>query len=207
MQFMRRYWIAGLVLLLVFIHAIIIGYVRAEAAKLKSVSSGEVPLGLFYVQSEDRQHLTQLRILLAVPLEFRLSAKATVEHNRWTVHEAIEQALRQIDKSLLRDSSLLKVKELVEQTVEKILDEEVVDDVIVCERIDWPVNQFCLRAPQSLTVPSESLEPLDAVTKPTHARKQRLTASEQTETPENSAATEAESTDASEGDSQEPAST
>lgn len=184
MLFIKRYWIAGLVLLLVVIHAMIIGYVRSEAARLKSVSSSEIPIGLYYVQSEDRQWLTQLRIHLAVPLERRLVAKATIEHNRWLVHEAVEEALRQLDRSLLTDASLLKVKETVKKVIDETLHEAVVEQVVISDRFDLPVDHFRLRIPQDLTAPSESLEPVDAATKLTSSRQQRKTASEQTVLPD-----------------------
>lgn len=187
MSFIKRYWIAGLVILLVAIHAMIIGYVRAEATRLKSVSSSEIPIGLYYVQSSDRQWLTQLRIHLAVPLERRLAAKATIEHNRWLVHEAVEEALRQIDRTLLTDASLLKVKETIKHVIDETLEESVVDQVVISDRVDLPVDHFRPRIQQDLTAPSESLEPVDAATKLTSTRHERKTASQQTVLPDSHA--------------------
>ena len=49
MTFIRRYWIAGLVLLLVVVHAIIIGFVRAEAARIKVTAGG---VGMFTLRQD-----------------------------------------------------------------------------------------------------------------------------------------------------------
>ena len=44
--------------------------------------------------------MTQMRIHVQVPPERRLVARATVEHNRWIVHEAVEEAIRLKEKGV-----------------------------------------------------------------------------------------------------------
>ena len=78
MNYVKRYWIAGLVMSLVIIHAVIIGYVRSEATRIKVTASNEIPVGLFYVQSADKQWMSQLRVHVLVPPAKRLAAKATI---------------------------------------------------------------------------------------------------------------------------------
>lgn len=153
MSFVRRYWIAGLVMSLVIIHAIIIGYVRAEAARVKITASNEIPIGLYYIQSEDRRWTTQLRVHLEVEPERRLVAKATIEHHRWLIHEVVEEKLRQIDRSLLNDAVLLKIKEEIQLAIEEALQEKVVKRVLVNDRIDLPVDHFPLPVAPDLTEP------------------------------------------------------
>lgn len=155
MSFIRKYWIAGLVIVLVAIHAVIIGYIRSEATRLKTVASSEIPVGLFYKQSSDRQWLTQLRVHVQVPPERRLAARATIEHNRWLVHEAIEETMRRLDESLLLDPSLVAVKAAVKGAIDETLQEELVDRVVINDRVDLPTREFYVRHPQDLISPGE----------------------------------------------------
>jgi hypothetical protein len=107
MQFLRRYWIALLVLLLVVIHGVIIGYVRSEARQVKITASNEIPIGVYYLPTADKQWLSQMRVHVLVRRDLRLSAKATIEMNRWLIHEVVEERLKQLDPSLLEDPVLL----------------------------------------------------------------------------------------------------
>jgi hypothetical protein len=178
MSFVRKYWVAGLVILLVAIHAMIIGYVRSEATRLKTVASSEIPLGLFYKQSTDRQWLTQLRVHLQVPPERRLAARATVEHNRWLVHEAVEEALRRLDEKLLLDPSLVVVKDEIKQAIDQVLHEEIVERIVVNDRIDLEVREFHFRPSQELITPGEEGQASKSTTL-TSVRPVRKTLSEQ----------------------------
>lgn len=155
MSFIRKYWIAGLVILLVAIHAVIIGYIRSEATRLKTVASSEIPVGLFYKQSSDRQWLTQLRVHVQVPPERRLAARATIEHNRWIVHEAIEETLRRLDESLLLDPSLVAVKAAIKGAIDETLQEELVNRVVINDRVDLETSEFRVRPPRDLVSPGE----------------------------------------------------
>jgi hypothetical protein len=155
MSFIRKYWIVGLVILLVATHAVVIGYVRSEATRLKTVAASEIPVGLFYKQSADRQWLTQLRVHLQVPPESRLAARATIEHNRWVVHEAVEEALRGIDESLLQDPALVAVKEAIKLAIDEVLHEPIVEKVVINDRVDLDVREFRWRPSQDLITPGE----------------------------------------------------
>lgn len=155
MSFIRKYWIAGLVILLVAIHAVIIGYVRSEAMRLKTVASSEIPLGLFYKQSSDRYWLTQLRVHVQVPAERRLAARATIEHNHWLVHQAVEETIRRLDENLLLDPSLVTIKEEIRRAVNEALHEALVERVVINDRVDLETREFHLRPSQELIAPGE----------------------------------------------------
>ncbi len=142
MNFIRRYWIAGLVIVLVMIHAIIIGYVRAEATKVKVAASNEIPLGVYYVQSSDKQWLTQLRVHVIVTPEKRMAAKGTIERHRWTLHEVVEEKLRQMDPKFLRDAVLLEIKEQIRLALDEELKEGVIEKIVINDRLDLPVHRF-----------------------------------------------------------------
>jgi hypothetical protein len=153
MTFIKRYWIAGLVMTLVVIHAVIIGYVRSEATRIKITASNEIPVGLFYVQTKDKQWMTQLRVHVLVPPEKRLAAKATIEHHRWLIHEAIEETLHQLSPELLEDAVLLEIKDQIKLAIDEALQEPLIERVLVNDRIDLPIDRFHYQAPGDLTAP------------------------------------------------------
>jgi hypothetical protein len=137
----------------VVIHAVIIGYVRAEAARIKITASNEIPVGLYYVQSPDKQWMTQLRVHLQVDPQERLAAKATIEHHRWRIHEAIEEKLRQLDATLVNDAVLLEIKEQIKLAVDETLEQAVVERVLVNDRVDLPIGRFSYPMSPDLTEP------------------------------------------------------
>ena len=153
MVFVKRYWTAGLVICLVIVHAVIIGYVRTEATRVKVTASNEIPVGVYYVQSPDKNWLSQLRVHLLVLPERRLAAKATIEHHRWLIHEVIEEKLRQMDPRLLNDAVLLEIKSQIKAVIEDTLQEDVVERVLVNDRIDVPTQRFQYAPPYDITAP------------------------------------------------------
>jgi hypothetical protein len=153
MSFVKRYWIAGLVMLLVVIHAIIIGYVRSEASRVRIAATNEISIGVYYVQSRDNRWLTQLRVHLLVKPERRLEAKSTLEQNRWLIHEVIEEKLRQLDPALLQDAVLLKVKEEIKTALDERMHDEVIEQVLVNDRIVIPASRFEYPMPHNAVEP------------------------------------------------------
>lgn len=161
MVFVRRYWVAGLVILLVVIHAAAVGYVRSEASRVRIAATNEIPAGVYYIMSPDQRWMTQLRVHLLVKPERRLEAKATIEHNRWLVHETIEEKLRQMNPDLLRDVALLEVKTEIKKSLDELLRDDVVTRVLVNDRIDIPANRSEYPLPRDVTEP----EPIYTSTK------------------------------------------
>ncbi len=171
MSFIRRYWIAGLVMLMVVIHAVIIGYVRSEATRIKVTASNEIPVGLYYVQSEDKQWMTQLRVHVLVPPEKRLAAKATIEHHRWLIHEVVEETLHQLSPSLLEDAVLLEIKEQIKLAIQETLQEEIIERVLVNDRIDLPIQRFGYQIPDEINKSEPIYTSKSKVTEPEEIEK------------------------------------
>ncbi len=153
MNSIKRYWIAGLVMSLVVIHAVIIGYVRSEATRIKVTASNEIPVGLYYVQSADKQWMSQLRVHVLVPPEKRLAAKATIEHHRWLIHEVIEERLHQLPRELLDDAVLLEIKDQIKLAIEETLQDKIIERVVVNDRVDIPIHRIGYPLPDDLTRP------------------------------------------------------
>lgn len=140
-------------MMLVVIHAVIIGYVRSEASRVRVSASNEIPIGVYYVPSHDQRWLTQLRVHLLVKPERRIEAKSTIEQNRWLIHEVIEEKLRQLDPALLHDAVLLKVKEEIKIAIDERMHDDVIEQVLVNDRVMLPANRF------EYPMPHNALEP------------------------------------------------
>lgn len=153
MHFIKRYWIAGLVLVMVGLHAAIIAHIRSEAASIKIAASSEIPVGVYYVQSLDRQWMSQLRVHVLVPPAKRLAARATIEGNRWLIHEAIEERLHQLSPELLRDAVLLEVKAQIKLALEEALQEPIIERVLVNDRVEIPIHRIGYPIEDVLTRP------------------------------------------------------
>ncbi len=153
MLYVKRYWIAGLVMCLVVIHAVIIGYVRSEATRIKITASNEIPIGLYYVQSADKQWMSQLRVHVLVPPKKRLAAKATIEHHRWLIHEVVEERLHQLPRELLEDAVLLEIKEQIKLAIEETLQDKIIERVVVNDRVDIPIHRIGYPLPDDITRP------------------------------------------------------
>ncbi len=153
MYFIKRYWIAGLVIALVGLHAAIIGYVRSEATRIKISASSEIPVGVYYVQSADRQWMSQLRVHVLVPPAKRLAARATIERHRWLIHEAIEERLHQLSPELLQDTVLLEVKGQIKLALEEALQEPIIERVLVNDRVEIPIHRIGYPIEDVLTRP------------------------------------------------------
>lgn len=168
MNLVKRYWLAGLVICLVVIHAVIIGYVRAEATRIKVTASNEIPVGVYYIQSADKMWLSQLRVHLLVLPEQRLASKATIEHHRWLIHELVEEKLRQLDPVLLEDAVLLEIKEQIKLAIEDALQQQIVERVIINDRVDLPTQVFQYERLYNLTQPEAiyTSAPLTGADKP-----------------------------------------
>ena len=169
MQFLRRYWIAALVLLLVMIHAVIIGYVRSEAKQVKITASNEIPIGVYYLPTSDKQWLSQLRVHVLVKRELRLSAKSTIEMHRWLIHEVVEERLRQLDPALFTDPVLLEVKSQIKKVMEDTLESDLIERVVINDRVDLPIDLFNIKPAYDLAAqePVYSGKPVFLPIKPT----------------------------------------
>lgn len=136
----------------------------SEAARIKIAASNEIPIGVYYVQSGDKNWVSQLRIHLLVQPERRIASKAIIERHRWLIHEVVEERLRQIDPSLLQDVVLLEIKEQIKNAVEDALQEQVIDRVLVNDRVEIPIQRFQMPPAYELTAPEAIFTSTQAAT-------------------------------------------
>ncbi|MEY4565728.1 MAG: hypothetical protein RLY14_698 [Planctomycetota bacterium] len=138
-DFFRRYWIAGLVLLLVIIHGSIIGYIRSQASRLQTTVSREFSLGEFQFVSPDRKTWTRFQVHAVLTHNRRFQGRNTLNQHFWQVHEAIEQYFRHTEPALLKDPKMVEMKAGLKKVIDERVGDSLIDQVLVTQFMELPV--------------------------------------------------------------------
>lgn len=150
MTLIRRYWAAGLILLMVAVHAAVIGYLRSRVAMVGDVASTAVELGSFRFQSiAELDKVYQFDLYAVVDPGRRHQAQQRLIEIKLEIHEQAEQMLRQMDSQTLADPSQAQIRRRLMGIVEKNLDEALVQRVLITNWLELPVAP--LRGPAVLT--------------------------------------------------------
>ncbi|WP_237607603.1 hypothetical protein [Roseimaritima sediminicola] len=142
MIFLRRYWVVGLVLAMVVIHAAIISYVRSQVARLKNVPSTTVAVGDFQFQNiEDLSKVYSFRLHVIVDPQRRHYAEERLLQNKLEIHEQVEQLLRQSPPELLDDPTQTVLRDRLIEVLLGQLSEPVIQRVIITGWLELPVSE------------------------------------------------------------------
>ena len=145
MQLIRRYWGAGLILIMVAAHAAIIGYVRSRVARLSDIETTAFELGDFRFQS-----MTDLKTVYHFQLHAMMdpakihSARTRLTQMKMEIREASEQLLRQADPQWLDDPKQTEIRERLMEIVRSHLDEPLVQRVMITDWLEVPVANATL---------------------------------------------------------------
>lgn len=132
MAVLKRYWIAGLVLLLVVAHAGILGYVRSQIARVKNVRSTAVKVGEFRFQTlHDGETIYAFDLHAVLTPRLRMQGEELVEQYQVELHESIEQTLRQVDQSWLKDPEQAELRLRLKDIIAEKLNQPIVEKVVV----------------------------------------------------------------------------
>lgn len=129
----RRYWIGLLVLVMIGIHAGIVGMIRMQATQAKESLSCEVDLGSFFIGRGDEQGVVHLHVHALVPVNHRLQSRQLFDLNLQQVRQAIEEYCRQADPQLLSDPLLTDLKEQLMDCLVRTVGETAAEDVVLTE--------------------------------------------------------------------------
>ncbi len=141
MIFLRRYWIVGLVVTMVVVHAAIISYVRSQVARLKSVKPTTVAVGDFRFQNIDDLHtIYSFQMHAIVDPERRYVAEETLIQKELEIREAIEQSLRQTPPELLRDPTQTVLRDRLREVLVGQLADPLVQRLIITDWLELPVK-------------------------------------------------------------------
>jgi len=137
----RRYWAAGLIIVVVVAHASIIGYVRNRVARLNQTKSAALEIGTFRFQNiKDSAAVYHFRLYAVPEPSRRYLAEEKLKQNRIEIIESAELLLRQVDPAWLDDPAQAQIRDRLMEVVGKHFTEPLIRRVII---IDW------LRLPSS----------------------------------------------------------
>jgi hypothetical protein len=130
LETIRRYWIGMLVLVLVVLHASIVGVIRYQASLAKMDISCEVALGEFVAYRTKSEHPIEMNLHAIVPQKHRMKSRQLIELNQAQVRQSLEEHLRQIDSRLLADPYLTDLRSQLLEVLTQTLGGSVVEDVV-----------------------------------------------------------------------------
>lgn len=162
---------------LVGLHASIVGVIRYQASMAKVDASCEVDLGQFLAFQIGKKTPLQMRLHAIVPLNHRMKSRQLIELNKAQIRQALEEYLRQLDSKVLTDPYLADLKSQLMDVLVQTIGDSSVDDLVVTEVRDSSDSaslEFALqgaaKTPRRLVAtlrnPSQSEEP-DAHTEET----------------------------------------
>lgn len=131
LETIRRYWIGLLVLVLVTLHASIVGIIRYQASMAKTDVSCEVSLGNFLAYRAKGERPIEMDLHAIVPVNHRMKSRQLIELNQAQVRQALEEHLRQIDGRLLIDPYLTDLRSQLLEILTQTLGASSIEDVIV----------------------------------------------------------------------------
>jgi hypothetical protein len=140
-SFLRRYWAAALILMMVAVHAAVIGYLRSRVAGVGEIVSTSVEMGSFRFQNVDQMDkLYQFDLYAVVDPSRRHHAEQRLRELRMEIHEASEQMLRQVEPEWLSDPGQAQIRRRLVEIVHKHLGEPVVQRVLITHWLELRVD-------------------------------------------------------------------
>lgn len=156
MNLIRRYWAAGLILVVVVAHASIIGYVRSRVARLNRARSTAIEIGVFRFQNiKDANTVYQFRLYAVADPSRRFQAEEILKQLRVEIIEASEQLLRQVDAAWLSDPAQVEIRDRLMDVVSKHLNEPLVQRVLITDWLELPAATI-MAMPQATGPPLAS---------------------------------------------------
>jgi hypothetical protein len=144
----RRYWIAMLVLVMIGLHASIVGLIRYQASLAKIDASCEVDLGNYLAFQSGGKPPISMQLHAIVPINHRMKSRQLIDLNQSQIRQSLEEHLRQIDGRVLTDPYLTDLRsQLLEVMVQTIGNSSIEELVItkVCESKDASTLEFISR--------------------------------------------------------------
>ena len=145
MDLIRRYWVMGLILMMVIAHAMAILYVRSRVADLNGQQSCAVELGRFRFQSvDDLSTVYQFDLHAMVDPSKRHQGELRLEQRKLAIREQCEQMLRQVDTAWLEDPTQTQLRDRVMEVVLEHLEQPLVQRVVITDWLELPVRSIPL---------------------------------------------------------------
>jgi hypothetical protein len=130
-----------MILMMVAIHATVIGYVRSRVSRLSSMQSTAVEIGNFRFQpvaNPSKVYHFQLHAVMDPAKPQR--GRDRIMQKRMEILEASEQMLRQVDLKWLDDPTQSQIRDQLMAVVQRHLDEPLVQRVLITDWLELPIQ-------------------------------------------------------------------
>ena len=180
LETIRKYWIGLLVIVLVGLHASIVGVIRHQASLAKIDASCEVDLGQYLAFQSGNKAPLQMRLHAIVPINHRMKCRQLIDLNKAQIRQSLEEYLRQLDSKVLIDPYLADLKSQLLEVLVQTIGDSSIDDLVVTEvresnesaRLEF-VSQGNAHTPRRLVAtlrdPSKEHTDLEKLTDADHA--------------------------------------
>ncbi|QDV59375.1 hypothetical protein Mal33_54030 [Rosistilla oblonga] len=140
-DFIRRFWVFGLILVMVALHALIIVNVRKELVKIKADESQAVDLGRFSFQRvDDKSTVYQVHLYALLEPSQAVRGRQELQKNIATLNEIVGQQLRLAEKNWLADPIQTDLKHHLKQEISKSMNIDFLEQLLVTEWLELPVG-------------------------------------------------------------------
>ncbi len=152
MKYIRRFWVFGLILMMVAIHAMIIVTVRRELTQIKLEDSSVVDLGSHRFQHiSDKGTVYHLHLHAVLQPSESLRGSKMLYQRSAKVTELLGQQLRQSELPWFSDPTFADLKVHLIKQMNKSLNIDFINEVVITDWLEVPVGV----APETLgTSPS-----------------------------------------------------
>lgn len=141
MKLIRRFWAPTVILVMVAIHAAVIGYVRSRVNRLSSLQVNSIEIGRLRFQNVGEPNFTyQLQLHAVVDPSHHFRGEQALTLARMEIIESAEQMLRQVDVNWLADPAQKEIRERLMDTVLQHLDEPLVQRVLITDWLRVPAG-------------------------------------------------------------------
>lgn len=142
MNHIRRYWIFGLIIAMVALHATIIVTVRDQLAQIKTNQGDAVDLGEFQFQTVgNKSTVYHARLYAKLDAPRSIRGRMELEKNLATLSEVIVQQLRQAEQSWLADPTHLDLKNHLVMELTKSLSDDFVESIVITHWLALPASR------------------------------------------------------------------
>ena len=142
----RRYWGACLIVMMVVVHAAVIGYVRSRVSRLSNVDSTVIEMGSYRFQPvNDLSKVYHFKLHAVIdPTKLR-RGEERLHLMRLPIRETAEQTLRQVDPTWLEDPTQNQIRDRLMTIVHNHLEEPLVQRMLITDWLELPVQSVDLR--------------------------------------------------------------
>ena len=143
MGIIKRFWVPVMVLLMVGIHAAIIGYVRSRVAMLGESDDATQTVGLVIFQpTSDPGSTYQFQLDVVIEPTRRVSGSAAVRSAGLLIVEAAEQQLRRAEPDWLADPMHQEIRRRLMTVMTEHLREPVVQRAVITRWLRMPTGEL-----------------------------------------------------------------